>query len=185
MSTQIFVNLPVADLQRSREFFASLGYLFNPQLSDDHAACLIIDEDHVYVMLMEHEYYSTFTDRDIADTALSSEVIVTLTVDSRDEVEALVKRAIDAGGARTKNPQDHGFLYRRSFLDTDGHHWEVMWMDPAEQPVDQLIAAADEASAIADAEADLEADAAAEAAVKEAEAVTAAAARDSLGTVGA
>jgi predicted lactoylglutathione lyase len=167
MSTQIFVNLPVANLERSREFFGALGYLFNPQLSDDHAACLIIDEDHIYVMLVEHDYYGVITGREIADTAIASETMITLTVDDRDEVEKVIQRAIDAGGARAKKPEDFGYLYRRGFYDTDGHHWEVMWMDPQEDPADQLIAVADEASAIADGER----------AVEDAEAITAEAAK--------
>jgi predicted lactoylglutathione lyase len=167
MSSQIFVNLPVADLQRSREFFGSLGYLFNPQLSDDNAACLVIDEDHIYVMLVEHDYYMSITEREIADTAVASEVMITLTVKERDDVEALMQRVIDAGGARAKEPEDFGYLYRRGFFDTDGHHWEIMWMQPNEEPVEQLMAVAEEASATAD-----EAEA-----VAGAEAITAEAAR--------
>lgn len=154
MPSQIFVNLPVADLQRSREFFGHLGYLFNPQLSDDHAACLVIDEDHIYVMLVEHDYYRTITKREIADTAEVSEVMVTLTVDDRDSVETIIQRAIEAGGARASEAEDFGYLYRRGFFDTDGHHWEVMWMNPDREPVEQLFDVAEEAEELANAEAD-------------------------------
>jgi predicted lactoylglutathione lyase len=128
MSTKIFVNLPVKDLGRSREFFGDLGYTFDPQFSDEQAACLVIDED-IYAMLLTEPFFTTFTHKEIADTDRSTEAIVALGVESRERVDELAGRALEAGGSPANDPQDEDFMYGRSFHDPDGHLWEVFFMD--------------------------------------------------------
>ncbi|RKN04081.1 VOC family protein [Streptomyces radicis] len=128
MSTKIFVNLPVKYLERSKEFFTKLGYSFDPQFSDENARCLVIS-DNIYAMLLVEPFFKTFTHRQIADSSVSVEAILTLSADSREQVDELVDRALASGGSPAAETQDHGYMYGRSFLDPDGHHWEVMWMD--------------------------------------------------------
>ncbi len=130
MDTKIFVNLPVSDLSRSMDFFKSMGYRFNPQFTDNTAACLVISDD-IYAMLLTHNKAKEFTKKDIADATKTTEVLVTLTVDSREKVNQLVDKALMSGGSKARDPEDYGFMYGRSFNDPDGHIWEVIWMDPA------------------------------------------------------
>ncbi len=131
MATKIFVNLPVKDLQKSMDFFSQLGYTFNKQFTDEKAACMVISED-IYAMLLTEPFFQGFIPgKEITDTAKTKEVLVCLSADSRDAVNDLVDKAIAAGGKQFRNPEDHGFMYGRSFEDPDGHVWEVMWMDPA------------------------------------------------------
>jgi len=126
----IFVNLPVADLNASVDFYKSLGFEQNPQFSDETAACMVWSEA-IYVMLLTHAKWRTFTDRPIPPST-SSEVSLALSCDSRDDVDAMTKAASNHGGAADLNPaQDHGFMYQRTFADPDGHIWEPMWMDPS------------------------------------------------------
>jgi uncharacterized protein len=128
MPTMVFLNLPVADLDRSRAFFTSLGFSVNEDFSDDTAICVVIS-DTIYAMLLTHARFADFTDRTIADAA-TIEVINSLTVDSREEVDRLGDVALASGGAPNRDPEDLGFMYQRSFLDPDGHAWELVWMDP-------------------------------------------------------
>lgn len=130
MSTKIFVNLPVKDLGKSREFFTELGYSFNPQFSDDRAACLVISDD-IYAMLLTEPFFRSFSRKEIPDTATASEVLVCLSADSRRGVDELVDRALAAGGSPSGETQDEGFMYGRAFQDPDGHIWEIIWMDPS------------------------------------------------------
>jgi len=129
MKRKIFVNLPVHDLQKSMEFFTTLGFDFNRQFTDDKAACMIVNDD-AYVMLLAEPFFKTFTKRDLADTSKSTEALLALSCESRAYVDAIVRKAIDAGGSHAMDPVDHGFMYGWSFYDLDGHHWEVLWMDP-------------------------------------------------------
>jgi predicted lactoylglutathione lyase len=129
MSTKIFVNLPVKDLNKSMAFFKSLGWSFNPQFTDDTAACMVISDD-IYSMLLTHEKFKQFTDKKIADGG-SVEALIALGVGSKDEVNRIADAALTAGGKEAKPPQDYGFMQLRSFLDLDGHHWEILYMDPA------------------------------------------------------
>lgn len=131
MSRSLFVNLPVRDLTRSMEFFAALGFAFNPQFTDDKAACMVIGED-AYVMLLSEPFFATFTGKQVADAAAVTEAIFCLSAASRDEVDTLVRTALAEGGKPAADPIDHGAMYGWSFQDVDGHQWEVMWMDPAE-----------------------------------------------------
>lgn len=130
MSTLIFVNLPVKDLERSKEFFTALGYSFNPQFTDENAGCLVIS-DTIYAMLLTEPFFKTFTKKDIADSTRTTEAIVGLSADSKEEVDRLVDKALAAGGQPSMETNDQGFMYGRSFQDPDGHLWEVFWMDPS------------------------------------------------------
>lgn len=130
MNTKIFINLPVKDLNRSMNFFKSLGYTFNPQFTDETAACLVISED-IYAMLLTHEKFKSFTSKEIADSSKTTEVLVALSTDSREKVNELVDKALSAGATKARDPEDYGFMYQRSFNDPDGHTWEILWMDPS------------------------------------------------------
>jgi predicted lactoylglutathione lyase len=134
MSTQIFVNLPVKDLQRSVDFFTALGYSFDPRFTDENATCLIIDEDHIYAMLLTHDFFKRFTKKQIADATASTEAILALSTDSREAVDKLVDKALASGGSAANEPDDQGFMYSRSFQDPDGHIWEVLSMDMSAVP---------------------------------------------------
>jgi len=126
---KMFVNLPVRDLNVSKEFFAKLGFTFNPKFTDDNAACMIVS-DEAFVMLLTEPMFKRFTRRELCDTARHTEGLFALSCESREEVDDLVGQAIAAGGTHAMDPQDHGFMYGWSFYDPDGHHWEVFWMDP-------------------------------------------------------
>lgn len=130
MPRKMFVNLPVADLQKSIAFFADLGFSFNPQFSDDNATCMVIGAES-YVMLLVRDFFQGFTDKRVADASAETEVLVCLSADSREEVDDLCERALAAGAQPSREPMDEGFMYGRSFADLDGHIWEIMWMDPA------------------------------------------------------
>lgn len=129
-SRKIFVNLPVRDLQKTMAFFSALGFSFNPQFTDEKAACMIISSE-AYAMLLTEPFFKTFTTREVCDTSRATEALIALSCDSREEVDRLVKTALDNGGAPAMPSQDHGFMYGHSFYDIDGHHWEVLWMDPS------------------------------------------------------
>lgn len=130
MTRQIYVNLAVEDLERSQEFFGKLGFKFNPQFTDENAACMIINAD-AYVMLLTRRFFAGFTKRAVCDTSTQTEALLAISCESRTAVDELVNKAITAGGQHAMDPMDHGFMYGWSFYDPDGHHWEVMWMDPS------------------------------------------------------
>jgi uncharacterized protein len=130
MSTKIFVNLPVKDLERSKAFFSKLGYAFNPQFTDEKAACMVIGDD-IYTMLLTEPFFKSFTKKDIADTSRTTEVLVALSADSKGNVDELLRKALEAGAKEPRPPQEYDFMYGRSFEDLDGHIWEVFWMDPS------------------------------------------------------
>ncbi len=131
MPKMIFVNLPVTDLKRATAFYEAIGATKNPQFSDDTASCMVFS-DTIYAMLLTHEKYAQFTKKKIVDARTSSEVMIALSADNRDEVDALVDKAKAGGGSPDPTPtQDLGFMYGRSFEDPDGHIWEVYWMDVA------------------------------------------------------
>ena len=134
MSRQIFVNLPVKNMDKTQAFFKSLGFSFNPKFSNEQGACLVISEDHSYVMLLIEPFFSTFTKKSIADADKTTEVLVCISCDSRAEVDELVKKAIAAGGKSPNAPQDHGNMYGHGFEDLDGHIWELVWMAPNAVP---------------------------------------------------
>ncbi|MBN9466641.1 VOC family protein [Brevundimonas sp.] len=131
MPQLIFINLPVADLPRSIAFYEAVGATKNPMFSDDTAACMVLS-DVIHVMLLTHDKWRTFTDRQIPDAHASAQVLLCLSQDSREAVDAVVAQAAGAGGQVDPNTtQDYGFMYGRSYADPDGHIWEVMWMDAA------------------------------------------------------
>ena len=130
MSRKIFVNLPVKDLEKAKAFFAKLGFTFNPQFTDETAACMVISED-IHSMLLTHDKFRQFTDREIAGPKVL-EVMTALSADNRDEVNRLVDAALAGGAKEPRPPQDYGFMFMRSFEDLDGHVWEILWMDPAQ-----------------------------------------------------
>lgn len=128
MSTQIFVNLPVKNLQQSIEFFTRLGFQFNPQFTDETATCMIVSEN-IFVMLLTHEKFKTFTPNPICDATQSTEVLVCLSAESRAKIDEMVRQAVASGGTTYKEPQDHGFMYGHGFQDLDGHIWELVYME--------------------------------------------------------
>lgn len=135
MTTQIFVNLPVRDLDRSKAFFTALGYANNPQFTDENAACIVIS-DTIYVMLLVEPFFQGFTRKTICDARTHTEAILCLSAESRAGVDALADKAIAAGGRETLEAKDYGFMYQRSFQDPDGHQWEIVHMDDAATPSD-------------------------------------------------
>jgi predicted lactoylglutathione lyase len=130
MPTKIFVNLPVKDLNRSVEFFTKLGFTFNQQFTDEKATCMIIGDD-IFVMLLVESFFKTFTKKQIVDATKSTESIICLSAESKEKVDDMVRKALEAGGTSSNEKQDQGFMYGHGFQDPDGHLWEVMWMDPA------------------------------------------------------
>lgn len=131
MARMIFVNLPVTDLPKAVAFYEGIGGTRNPQFSDNTAACIVFS-DAIHVMLLTHDKFRAFTPRPVADARSASEVLLCLSCDSREEVDAMVEAAVAVGGAADPGPkQDYGFMYGRSFQDPDGHIWEPMWMDEA------------------------------------------------------
>ncbi len=134
MSRQIFVNLPIKNMEKSRAFFESLGFAFNPQFTNDQGACMVISENHSYAMLLVESFFQTFTKKPVADATQNTEVLVCLSCESRAEVDALVAKALAAGGTVPNAPQDHGFMYGHGFTDLDGHIWELAYMDPNAAP---------------------------------------------------
>lgn len=124
----IFVNLPVKDIAKTREFWTKLGFSFNEQFSDDKALCLVLNEGSMYSMLISHEMFSTFTNRSIAD-ASTTQVITALEVDSREMVDEIIQLALSNGATRYRESADHGWMYYDSFADLDGHQWEIMYSD--------------------------------------------------------
>jgi predicted lactoylglutathione lyase len=130
MPTKIFVNLPVKDLNKSVEFFTKLGYTFNAQFTDENAACMVISDD-IFAMLLVEPFFQGFTKKEIVDTSKSTEVILALSTDSREQVDEMIRKAKEAGGTIPNEKQDQGFMYSHSFQDPDGHIWEVFYMDPA------------------------------------------------------
>lgn len=128
MATKIFVNLPVKDLNKSVEFFSKLGYDYNPQFSDDNAKSLVITDD-IIVMLLTEPFFKNFTKKEIIDAGKNTETIISLSADSRAEVDEKLEKAVAAGATTPNEPIEMEGMYGRSFDDLDGHHWEFMYMD--------------------------------------------------------
>ena len=128
MVTKIFVNLPVKDLNNTIDFFTKLGFKFNPQFTDENATCMIVGED-IFVMLLVEKFFKTFTKKEICDTSKDTEVIVALSVESREKVDQMINKALESGGKESREPQDHGWMYGRSFEDINKHLWEIIYID--------------------------------------------------------
>jgi uncharacterized protein len=130
MVTNIFVNLPVKNLNQSVDFFTKLGFTFNPQFTDDSSTCMIIGPN-IFAMLLSHERFRGFIKQEISDAKKTTEVLIGLALESREAVGAMVQKATAAGGTTYNEPQDHGFMLQHGFQDLDGHIWEVFFMDPS------------------------------------------------------
>ena len=128
MTTKIFLNLPVKDLSKTIEFFTKLGFSFDPQFTDENATCMIVGED-IFIMLLVEKFFKTFTKKEICDTAQNTEMIVALSAESREKVDQMINKVVEAGGTEYREPQDHGWMYERSFEDINGHIWEILYMD--------------------------------------------------------
>lgn len=133
MAKEIFVNLPVKDLKKTMEFFSKLGFNYNPKFTDENAACMLIGEN-IYAMLLDEKFFMNFTKKPVSDAKSSTEAIICISVNSRDEVDTMVNTAKANGGNEYAEPQDHGWMYYRSFEDPDGHQWEVMFGDESRMP---------------------------------------------------
>jgi uncharacterized protein len=133
MSRQLFVNLAVEDLDRTVAFFTALGFSFNPKFTDENATCLVISEQ-IQVMLLTKPFFSGFTKKPVADARAATETLLALSCGSRDDVDALVAKAVAAGAATPMDVKDYGFMYQHGFEDLDGHQWEVFWMDESAMP---------------------------------------------------
>ncbi|MGS0755581.1 VOC family protein [Roseateles sp. GG27B] len=129
MHSQIYVNLPIKDMTRSRAFFGALGYQFEPRFSNEQGACLILGEN-LYAMLLVEPFFGSFVPhKAIGDATTAAEVLICLNCNSRDEVDAIVAKAVAAGGTSPRPPQNHGFMYSKGYEDLDGHIWELMYVD--------------------------------------------------------
>ncbi|AYZ12611.1 glyoxalase/bleomycin resistance/extradiol dioxygenase family protein [Chryseobacterium arthrosphaerae] len=132
---QIYVNLPIKDVQKTREFWTKLGFSVNEQFSDEKAICVIMKEDHIYAMFLKEEFFQTFTNRPFAkgDT---TQVLLAIGVDNREDVDRIINTAIENGGSKYSEPMDHGWMYQSAFADIDGHQWEVMHADMSKLPTE-------------------------------------------------
>jgi len=128
VAKQIFVNLPVKDLGKTIEFFKKLGFEFNPQFTDEKATCMVVNEN-IFVMLLVEKFFKTFTQKEICDTTKNTELIIALSTENREKVDQMLENVIKAGGKESRKPQDHGWMYGRSFEDLNGHIWEIIYMD--------------------------------------------------------
>lgn len=133
MASKIFVNLPVKNLQKSIAFFTHLGYTFNPQFTDEQATCMLMGEN-IFAMLLVEARFKDFTKKAIADATKTTEVLIAIDVDTREAVDTLVKKALEAGGSTYADPMDHGWMYQHSFADLDGHQWEILYLDETAIP---------------------------------------------------
>ena len=133
MHKQIFVNLPVADLPKSKAFFEALGMTINPQFTNEQGACVVIGEN-IFAMLLSHAFFKSFIDKEIANARQTTEVLTCLACENRAEVDTVVAKAVAAGGKAHRQPRDHGFMYGHGFEDLDGHIWELAHMDMSAAP---------------------------------------------------
>lgn len=130
MATNIFVNLPVRDLEASKRFFGALGFAFNPQFTDETAAALVVDKG-IYFMLLTHAKFKDFISLPLSDAKKETQALYAISRESRAEVDKVVDAALKAGGSEPRPAQELGFMYSRAFADLDGHIWEFVWMDPS------------------------------------------------------
>ncbi|MDX1457788.1 MAG: VOC family protein [Marinobacter sp.] len=133
MPQAIYVNLPVSNLPKAMDFFQALGFSFNPQFTNDEAAGLVMS-DTIFAMLHTPQSFRRFTSKQIVDSQQMTEVLIALQLDSKEEVHALMEKALVAGAREYRDPEDHGFMYGRSFEDLDGHIWELFWLDTEQMP---------------------------------------------------
>jgi uncharacterized protein len=130
MTAMMFVNLPVTDLERAKAFYTAIGFRLNPLFTDHNAACVVVEEDHSYFMILTREYLQTFTDLPLGDPAVSPSTATAIFVESRDAVDTAVTHGLAAGGTEARPASDYGFMYQRQLTDPDGNILEFGWMDP-------------------------------------------------------
>lgn len=128
MATQIFVNLPVKNIEQSKTFFSTIGYTFKPEFTNEQGACMIVS-DTIFVMLLAENFFRTFTKKQLADATKMTESIICLSMENRQDVNEIVHKAVAAGASKSKEPQEHGFMYEWGFEDIDGHLWEFVCME--------------------------------------------------------
>ena len=133
MATKIFINLPVKNLDKSIAFFTDLGFTFNPQFTDEKAGCMVIS-GNIFAMLLTEAYFQTFTKKPVSEAKATTEVLITLDTNSKEELQQLVEKAKESGAAVYSEPQDHGWMYQHGFADLDGHQWELAYMDISKFP---------------------------------------------------
>lgn len=133
--SEIYVNLPVKDVQKTRDFWTKLGFSINEQFSDEKAICVIMKENHIYTMFLAEEFFQTFTDRPIAKGE-TTQTLLAIGVNSREKVDDMIKTVVDNGGSTYSEPRDHGWMYQHAFSDLDGHQWEVMFGDVSQIPTE-------------------------------------------------
>ncbi len=134
MARQIFVNLSTKDLEKAKKFYQEIGFSINEQFTNENGACIVIS-DTIYAMILAESFFKTFLkDKTISDARTSTESLVALSAESKEEVNVMADKALAAGGSPLRDPEDHGFMYTRSFQDPDGHIWEIFWMDPSKVP---------------------------------------------------
>ena len=137
MVTKIFVNLPVKDLNKSKQFFNNLGFSFEPKFTNEQGACLVLGEN-IFVMLLTESFFKTFINKEISNAHKTTELLLAIDAESREKVDDLVQKAVDSGGSLYREPDDYGWMYSRSFADLDGHQWEVAFMDESKIPLEEL-----------------------------------------------
>jgi predicted lactoylglutathione lyase len=138
--TSMFVGLTATDLERSKAFYTAVGFTLNPAMSDHNSACFVVEEEHSYVMLMQREFFQTFTDLPLGDPAVAPAGSTTIFLDSRDAVDATAEAGLAAGGAEPRPAADYGFMYQRGLTDPDGNAIEFGWMDPAAAQAPEAVA---------------------------------------------
>jgi len=133
MRPQIFINLPVKNLEKSMNFYAKMGFTNNPQFSDDTAKCMVFSEE-IFVMILTHDKFKSFATKPIADASKTTAVLLSLSVESIDKVNEIVVNAVSAGGKEPVEPKDYGFMQQRTLEDLDGHTWEIFFMEISKMP---------------------------------------------------
>lgn len=132
MNKQVIFNLPVKNLEKSKSFFSALGFGFNPEYSNEQAACIVVLEDCIYAMLTTEAFFKSLINKPVVQAKEANEVVICLSCESREEVDSLIAKAVAAGGRIPHPPEDHGFMYDQGFEDLDGHLWNLVWMAPKE-----------------------------------------------------
>jgi predicted lactoylglutathione lyase len=130
---QIYVNLPVKDVEKTRTFWTKLGFAVNEQFSNEKAVCIVLNEQNIFVMFLKEEFFKTFTNRPVAQGD-TTQVLLAIGADSREELDHIIETAVENGGSKYSEPQDQGWMYQSAFADLDGHQWEVMFADMSQFP---------------------------------------------------
>jgi hypothetical protein len=133
MSKQVIINLPVKNLEKSKEFFSKLGLSINPQFTDENATCFVLD-DHIFVALLKEPHFKAITNSEVADGSKTHEMLIAISMETKEEVDVLVENAVAAGGLELHDPKDYGWIYGRTFADLDHHQWNVFYMNASAMP---------------------------------------------------